>query len=455
MRKLNVFCSLRIPASRTPDMALLVFRCPERCVCSCSGCRLLGLTVLRQSEGDQRMKPPHNACIVAGTQADATGGPSTSNEVAVMRFEGLNKTRKQKGTDDDSDDSDDDESDDEDEGKQHDDDAVLTYRSIPHNGGVNRIRAQQMPLPYSSQPPEPPSGHYHVATFSETGKVHIFDIASHLASLQSPATFGGQELNNKPVLTSEAHKRAEGFALAWSAPIPNANATRLLSGDIHSKIYMTNMTSSGFETSSGSAFASHTSSIEDIQWSPTESTVFGSVSADRSLRIWDIRTRDRKSVVAATDAHDADINVMSWNNGSSSSYLVVTGGDEGAIKVWDLRNLKGGKGANRNVTPVASFTWHQSPITSIEWNPNEDSCFAASSADDSVTLWDLSVELDDEERVQSAIGSNDKIKDVPPQLLFVHQGQKEIKELHWHPQIPGTVISTSLDNFAIFKTISV
>ena len=373
-----------------------------------------------------------------------------------MRFEGMNKT-KRRGEEDGSDseeDNDDDDDDDKSDGGNMEDEAILTYRSIPHNGGVNRIRAQQIALPYSIRAPEPPQSSYHVATFSETGKVHIFDIAPHLASLQSPSIFSATDLNNKPVHTVEAHKRAEGFALAWSTPLPTASMTRLLSGDIHSKIYMTNMTNSGFETSSAMPFASHTSSIEDLQWSPSETTVFASVSADRSLRLWDIRSRDRKSVIAATNAHDADINVLSWNTGSKSSFLVVTGGDEGALKVWDLRNLSGGskKGGSATSTPVASFNWHQSPITSVEWHPTEDSCFAASSADDSVTLWDLSVELDEEE--QGHTHHQDKTKEVPPQLLFVHQGQKEIKEIHWHPQIPGTIISTSLENFAIFKTIS-
>lgn len=106
-------------------------------------------------------------------------------------------------------------------------------------------------------------------------------------------------------------------------------------------------------------------------------------------------------------------------------------------------------------TPVASFAWHTAPITSIEWHPTEDSIFAASGADDQVTLWDLGVEQDDDE---TGAGMNETLaggREVPSQLLFVHQGQKDVKEVHWHPQIPGAVISTALDGFNIFKTISV
>jgi len=104
-------------------------------------------------------------------------------------------------------------------------------------------------------------------------------------------------------------------------------------------------------------------------------------------------------------------------------------------------------------TPVAFFSWHKAPITSIEWHPSEDSIFAAAGADDQVTLWDLAVEQDDEE-----VGMNEIVDGqdgIPPQLLFVHQGQKNIKELHWHFQIPGAVITTASDGFNVFKTISV
>lgn len=105
-----------------------------------------------------------------------------------------------------------------------------------------------------------------------------------------------------------------------------------------------------------------------------------------------------------------------------------------------------------NPTPVASFEWHKAPITSIEWHPTDDSVFAASGADDQVTMWDLGVEEDDDEMggVEENNGRN-----WPAQLMFSHQGQTDIKELHWHPQIPGAIVSTAADGFNIFKTISI
>jgi ribosome assembly protein RRB1 len=101
------------------------------------------------------------------------------------------------------------------------------------------------------------------------------------------------------------------------------------------------------------------------------------------------------------------------------------------------------------------FNWHKAPITSLEWHPTEDSAFVASGADDQITIWDLAVEGDAEDAVAGDTDTNAELKDVPPQLLFIHQGQKDIKEVHWHSQIPGVVISTAFDGFNVFKTISI
>lgn len=74
---------------------------------------------------------------------------------------------------------------------------------------------------------------------------------------------------------------------------------------------------------------------------------------------------------------------------------------------------------------------------------------AASGTDNQLTVWDLSVEADDEAAGMAGAGGG--MKDLPPQLLFIHQGQTDIKELHFHPQIPGMILSTAADGFNIFK----
>lgn len=73
-----------------------------------------------------------------------------------------------------------------------------------------------------------------------------------------------------------------------------------------------------------------------------------------------------------------------------------------------------------------------------------------------VAVWDLALERDPEEEAQLGpeLGGERNAElpeDVPPQLLFVHQGQVDVKDLHWHPQIPGMMLTTAADGFNIFK----
>lgn len=204
-------------------------------------------------------------------------------------------------------------------------------------GGVNRIRAQPLPSALSNLPPTQP---YHVATWADTGKVHIYNIRPYLEALDIQGSKVDASKHGRPVFTISAHGRNEGFAMDWAASTSATGAItglRLLTGDVASNIYLTTTTASGFNTSP-TPFTSHTSSVEDLQWSPSEGTVFASCSADQSVRIWDVRVKGRKSVMAVEHAHESDVNVISWNKSTSMSYLLVSGGDEGGIRVWDLRS---------------------------------------------------------------------------------------------------------------------
>lgn len=67
--------------------------------------------------------------------------------------------------------------------------------------------------------------------------------------------------------------------------------------------------------------------------------------------------------------------------------------------------------------PVARFKHHSAPITSVEWHPQDTTTFMASGEDDQTSIWDIATENDDGEAIEG----------IPPQLMFLHLGQKEVR----------------------------
>ncbi|KAJ8452126.1 hypothetical protein Cgig2_016707 [Carnegiea gigantea] len=300
-------------------------------------------------------------------------------------------------------------------------------RKVAHQGCVNRIRSM------------PQSPHI-VATWGDMGYVQVWDFSSHLNYLaESEDDTSRREalIFNQAPLSMFKHKD-EGYAIDWSPLVPG----RLVSGDCKNSIFLWEPASGTKWNVDNKPFAGHSASVEDLQWSPTEANVFASASVDKTIAIWD--TRLGKSPATSFKAHDADVNVISWNR--LASCMLASGSDDGSFSIRDLRLLKDGDSV------VAHFTYHKHPVTSIEWSPHEASTLAVSSADNQLTIWDLSLERDEEEEAEFKAQTEDKVntpEDLPPQLLFVHQGQKDLKELHWHAQIPGMIISTAADGFNV------
>ncbi|KAI9810546.1 MAG: ribosome biosynthesis protein rrb1 [Pycnora praestabilis] len=387
----------------------------------------LSFDILRDNLGDNRRSYPATLYAVAGTQAGS--GRAKENELMVMKLSGLSRMERER---------DEEESDDEDD-EEENADPILESKAIPLPSTTNRIRAHQLPPPNSARPATTLT-----ATMVDNGQVLIHDVTSHLSSFDTPGTTVTVS-QSKPISTLRMHKSTEGYALDWS---PNVPQGKLLTGDNDGNIFVSTRTEGDGWTTDTRPFTGHESSVEELQWSPSERNVFGSASSDGTVKIWDTRSKSHKPALSVKISN-TDVNVMSWSH--QTSHLLATGADDGQWAVWDLRQWKPSNNTSNSTTPnpVAKFDFHQEQITSIEWHPTDDSIVAVAAGDNTLTLWDLAVELDDEESKATA-----GVHDVPPQLLFVHY-MEMVKECHWHPQIPGCLMGTGGGGFGVFKTISV
>ncbi|KAG7161258.1 glutamate-rich WD repeat-containing protein 1-like [Homarus americanus] len=378
-----------------------------------TGAPCLSFDILRDNLGDNRnCNTPVSCYFVAGTEAARTH----VNNIILMKMSNLVKI-KHNDSDDDSE-----LEDDEDEGTR--DEPVIASAIIGHGGCVNRIRStivNNVPL---------------AASWSELGNVHIWDLSRMVDAVndrQANIAFKQNSAYESPLFTFKGHP-SEGFAVDWAPSMPGTLAT----GDCEKNIHVWKPSGGGSWAVGTTPFVAHTASVEDIQWSPNEPHVFASCSVDKSIRVWDTRAKqDKACMLTVPDAHESDVNVIHWNRNEP---FIVSGGDDGKVQVWDLRQLQNGNA-------VAVLKHHESSITTVEWHPTDASVLASGGEDNQILQWDLAVERDTD--VQ-----DDDEADVPQHLLFVHKGQDEVKELHWHPQVPGLIVSTALSGFNIFKTIS-
>lgn len=180
---------------------------------------------------------------------------------------------------------------------------MIAISSFPHDGAVNRIRVL-LPLPPHLQCL--PDRSQIVGVWSETGVMSIYNIASQLNAVDKDLPDASRS-GPSPLLYQFSGHRTEGYALDWSS----FNKGMLASGDCAGAIHITSPVEGGWQTDR-TAFRDHGSSVEDLQWSPSEATVFASCSVDKTIRIWDTRNPSHRSMLSVM-AHDSDVNVINWN----------------------------------------------------------------------------------------------------------------------------------------------
>ena len=342
-------------------------------------------------------RSPMEIAVVAGTQAER----SHQNKLYLMQwsFEGSPESEEEEP-----------DSEDEDEEQGH-----MEFRQIPHTEGcVNKVRAM----------PQMPSI---VASWSEIGKVHIWNFADQISSLQGGSTVPRGD-SGKPIFsTTQQHHTSEGYGLAWNSLSPG----QLLSADLSGSLNLW-MPTPGAGGELGSVFSDQRP-VMDVAWKlqgQGAGSVFAVGMSDGEVQFCDSRNLSERT---SENLHTSDVNCLAWN--PLVPELLLTGADDGSFKVWDARKRK---------NCLAHFHWHKEPVTSLAWHPQDETLLIVASADDTVSLWDMAVEADEDQQ-----GGD---QDLPAQLLFLHQGQQQLKETQWVRKYPNVIATTAGDGFNCFRT---
>lgn len=451
----------------------------------------LSFSILQDTDGSNRTKYPFSMLLVGGSQADA----ADKNHLAILRIHNIHRTKHDVLSDEDEDSEDsfiggdpEEEHREEEEGDEEEEleeinngEPLLEHRLIPHYGSANRVKISPFATFGSSQ---------YVAVWSDAGHVQVFDIDYDARGLTEFANWSKEEAlqwkhkysqgnrnstsapgsgsskmdggkygkSSSPALRfctpSNTHRR-EGYGLGWSGQLNNVFA----SGDCDGTLYVWQPTDDGRWKHAASSTpvqqGKEAMAIEEILWSPTQSNVLLTARAGGVVEVWDTRDMGRGAKLC-WQADATDINAADWNRSKQASHLVVTGAESGAVAIWDLRQVGGNVGSKTQSAPIQDLVWHRKRISSVEFSLHNESVLAVTSDDGQCTLWDLSLERDpseEQEMVGELFGRPD-LEGIPDPLMFQHQGLVAPKEVHWHSQIPGMLVTTDYNGLHLFKPMN-
>jgi WD40 repeat protein len=200
---------------------------------------------------------------------------------------------------------------------------IDTTMKLYHDGEVNRARYM-------------PQNHFIVASRGPQPPLYIFDLSKHPSKPSPDSGFC-------PQATCMGHD-AEGYGIVWS---PHQMG-RLLSAsdDCTVKLWdVEHVVAAGAKVSCNTTIsplatlAGHTKPVQDVDWHPHDANLVISAGDDAALRLWDLRAPLSRAVASNafvttalkenTAAHTKDINSVKFN--PNHEYVYASGSSDHTV----------------------------------------------------------------------------------------------------------------------------
>ncbi|XP_057971747.1 protein TRANSPARENT TESTA GLABRA 1-like [Malania oleifera] len=155
----------------------------------------------------------------------------------------------------------------------------------------------------------------------------------------------------------------------------------------------------------------HDKEVYDIAWG--EAGVFASVSADGSVRMFDLRDKEHSTIIYESPQPDTPLLRLAWNK-QDLRYMATILMDSNKVVILDIRSP---------TMPVAELERHRACVNAIAWAPQSSRHICSVSDDTQALMWEL----------PTVAGPNG----IDP--VSVYSAGSEINQLQWSAAQPDWV----------------
>ncbi|XP_033099187.1 peroxisomal targeting signal 2 receptor-like [Anneissia japonica] len=113
----------------------------------------------------------------------------------------------------------------------------------------------------------------------------------------------------------------------------------------------------------------------DVTWAETNENLLVTGGGDGSIQVWDIA--QPMGPLKVMKEHGKEVYGVDWSQ-TRDEQLVVSASWDGTIKLWDITQP----------SSLATFTGHQHVVYCAIWSPHIPRCFASASGDKTLRIWD-------------------------------------------------------------------
>ncbi|XP_065871574.1 protein TRANSPARENT TESTA GLABRA 1 [Euphorbia lathyris] len=167
----------------------------------------------------------------------------------------------------------------------------------------------------------------------------------------------------------------------------------------------------------------HDKEVYDIAWG--EARVFASVSADGSVRIFDLRDKEHSTIIYESPQPDTPLLRLAWNK-QDLRYMATILMDSNKVVILDIRSP---------TMPVAELERHRASVNAIAWAPQSCRHICSAGDDSQALIWDLPT-------VASPNG-------IDPMSMY--SAASEINQLQWSAAYPDWIAIAFANKLQLLK----